>query len=213
MTADLEPDLHAWSALVEKETRGHAPDDLTWRTPEGIDVKPLYTAADLEGLEHLDALPGFPPFVRGPRASMYAGRPWTLRQTRVDRGEDVIVGVNRYAPEGADEVEILDIDNSAVREAQVARLGRVRAARAPAPWRWRSTTSLLRHSSTRPATNCFAKSNAVRPGRPEPHSDSQFSTRRPGTRENSRVFAVTTVRSSARACAAMSRSLGPIDVP
>ena len=59
---------------------GHAPDDLTWRTPEGIDVKPLYTAADLEGLEHLDALPGFPPFVRGPRASMYAGRPWTLRQ-------------------------------------------------------------------------------------------------------------------------------------
>ena len=80
MTADLEPDLHTWSALVEKETRGHAPDDLTWRTPEGIDVKPLYTAADLEGLEHLDALPGFPPFVRGPRASMYAGRPWTLRQ-------------------------------------------------------------------------------------------------------------------------------------
>ncbi len=80
MTADLEPDLHAWSALVEKETRGHAPDDLTWRTPEGIDVKPLYTAADLEGLGHLDALPGFPPFVRGPRASMYAGRPWTLRQ-------------------------------------------------------------------------------------------------------------------------------------
>ena len=80
MTTDLEPDLHAWSALVEKETRGHAPDDLKWRTPEGIDVKPLYTAADLEGLEHLDALPGFPPFVRGPRASMYAGRPWTLRQ-------------------------------------------------------------------------------------------------------------------------------------
>ena len=80
MTADLEPDLHAWSALVEKETRGHAPDDLTWRTPEGIDVKALYTAADLEGLEHLDSLPGFPPFVRGPRASMYAGRPWTLRQ-------------------------------------------------------------------------------------------------------------------------------------
>ena len=57
------------------------------------------------------------------------------RQARVDRGEDVIVGVNRYAPEGADKVEILDIDNSAVREAQVARLGRVRAARAPAPWR------------------------------------------------------------------------------
>ena len=57
------------------------------------------------------------------------------RQARVDRGEDVIVGVNRYAPEGADEVEILDIDNSAVREAQVAWLGRVRAACASAPWR------------------------------------------------------------------------------
>ena len=80
MTTDRKPDLHAWSALVEKETRGRSPHDLTWRTPEGIDVKPLYTAADLEGLEHLDALPGFPPFVRGPRASMYAGRPWTLRQ-------------------------------------------------------------------------------------------------------------------------------------
>ena len=64
----------------ERETRGHAPDALTWRTPEGIEVKPLYTAADLEGLEHLDSMPGFPPFVRGPRARMYAGRPWTLRQ-------------------------------------------------------------------------------------------------------------------------------------
>ena len=76
MTANPE----AWAALVEKETRGRTPNDLAWRTPEGIDVKPLYTAADLEGLEHLDSLPGFAPFVRGPRASMYAGRPWTLRQ-------------------------------------------------------------------------------------------------------------------------------------
>ena len=69
----------------ERETRGHAPDALTWRTPEGIDVKPLYTAADLEGLEHLDSMPGFPPFVRGPRASMYAGRPWRCASTRVTR--------------------------------------------------------------------------------------------------------------------------------
>ena len=80
MTSDLKPDFEAWTALVEKETRGRAPADLAWRTPEGIDVKPLYTAEDLEGLEHLDSLPGFAPFVRGPRASMYAGRPWTLRQ-------------------------------------------------------------------------------------------------------------------------------------
>jgi len=80
VTSDLKPDLDAWAALVEKETRGRTPADLTWRTPEGIDVQPLYTARDLEGLEHLDSLPGFAPFVRGPRATMYAGRPWTLRQ-------------------------------------------------------------------------------------------------------------------------------------
>ena len=80
MADDLKPDREAWAALVEKETRGRSPADLAWRTPEGIDVKPLYTAEDLEGLEHLDSLPGFAPFVRGPRASMYAGRPWTLRQ-------------------------------------------------------------------------------------------------------------------------------------
>ena len=80
MADDLKPDLEAWTTLVERETRGRTPADLSWQTPEGIDVKPLYTAADLEGLEHLDALPGFAPFVRGPRATMYAGRPWTLRQ-------------------------------------------------------------------------------------------------------------------------------------
>ena len=80
MTGDPKPNLRAWEALVEKETRGRGPADLAWRTPEGIDVKPLYTAADLEGMEHLDSMPGFAPFVRGPRATMYAGRPWTLRQ-------------------------------------------------------------------------------------------------------------------------------------
>ena len=53
---------------------------LDWTTPEGIVVKPLYTAADLEGLETLGSLPGFPPFTRGPKATMYAGRPWTVRQ-------------------------------------------------------------------------------------------------------------------------------------
>ena len=80
MANDLKPDLEAWTTLVERETRGRTPSELAWHTPEGIDVKPLYTAADLEGLEHLDSLPGFAPFVRGPRASMYTGRPWTLRQ-------------------------------------------------------------------------------------------------------------------------------------
>ena len=80
MVDDTKPDLEAWESLVEKETRGHSPRDLAWDTPEGIEIKPLYTTADLEGLEHLDSLPGFAPFVRGPRATMYAGRPWTLRQ-------------------------------------------------------------------------------------------------------------------------------------
>ena len=72
--------LKDWEALAEKELRGRALSDLTWHTPEGIDVKPLYTEPDLEGLAHLGSLPGLPPFVRGPRATMYAGRPWTIRQ-------------------------------------------------------------------------------------------------------------------------------------
>lgn len=68
-----------WEALAEKETKA-TPDKLIWHTPEGIEVKPLYTAEDLAGIEHLDSLPGFAPFLRGPRATMYAGRPWTIRQ-------------------------------------------------------------------------------------------------------------------------------------
>ncbi|MEO0682139.1 MAG: methylmalonyl-CoA mutase [Pseudomonadota bacterium] len=73
-------DLDAWRALAERELKGRSPEDLTWRTPEGIDVKPLYTADDLEGMQHLGSVPGAAPFVRGPRATMYAGRPWTIRQ-------------------------------------------------------------------------------------------------------------------------------------
>ena len=72
--------LDDWRALAEKELKGAGPDGLVWRTPEGIAVKPLYTAEDLEGLEMLSGLPGFPPYLRGPRATMYAGRPWTIRQ-------------------------------------------------------------------------------------------------------------------------------------
>jgi methylmalonyl-CoA mutase len=68
-----------WRALAEKEIRAD-PETLAWRTPEGIEVRPLYTADDLEGLGHLGSLPGFEPFTRGPRATMYAGRPWTIRQ-------------------------------------------------------------------------------------------------------------------------------------
>ncbi|MDP5052966.1 MAG: methylmalonyl-CoA mutase family protein, partial [Congregibacter sp.] len=73
-------DLAAWDALATKQMRGRSPQDLVWNTPEGIPVKPLYTAADLEGLEYADTLPGMAPYVRGPQATMYAGRPWTIRQ-------------------------------------------------------------------------------------------------------------------------------------
>ncbi|MBF9047680.1 methylmalonyl-CoA mutase [Rhodobacterales bacterium LSUCC0031] len=72
--------MDAWRKLAEKELRGRSPDSLTWDTLEGIAVKPLYTAADSEGLAHLDSLPGFAPFTRGVKATMYAGRPWTIRQ-------------------------------------------------------------------------------------------------------------------------------------
>jgi len=72
------PDFERWKALSQKELAGKG--TLERSTPEGILVKALYTQSDLDGLEHLDTLPGLEPFVRGPRASMYAGRPWTVRQ-------------------------------------------------------------------------------------------------------------------------------------
>ena len=72
--------MDEWAAAAAKELKGKSPEDLVWETPEGIAVKPLYTAADLEGLEHIDSLPGFAPYLRGPRATMYANRPWTIRQ-------------------------------------------------------------------------------------------------------------------------------------
>ncbi|MEJ1378400.1 MAG: methylmalonyl-CoA mutase, partial [Candidatus Sedimenticola sp. (ex Thyasira tokunagai)] len=80
MSDSSKPNLDDWKALATKELRGRPLSELSWQTPEGIAVKPLYTAADLEGLEQSDSLPGFAPFMRGPRATMYAGRPWTVRQ-------------------------------------------------------------------------------------------------------------------------------------
>jgi methylmalonyl-CoA mutase len=74
------PDLQQWKALATKQLRGKALDELDWDTPEGIQVHPLYTAEDLEGMPHVNTLPGFAPYVRGPMATMYAGRPWTIRQ-------------------------------------------------------------------------------------------------------------------------------------
>jgi methylmalonyl-CoA mutase len=77
---DTSPNLADWEASATKELRGKELSELTWETPEGIPVRPLYTAADLEELEAVDTLPGFAPFLRGPRATMYTNRPWTLRQ-------------------------------------------------------------------------------------------------------------------------------------
>ncbi|MCE2492463.1 MAG: methylmalonyl-CoA mutase [Alphaproteobacteria bacterium] len=79
MSDSTDASIENWRALAERELKGRVPDQLVWTTPEGIDVKPLYTAADLEQVE-IGALPGFAPFTRGPRATMYAGRPWTVRQ-------------------------------------------------------------------------------------------------------------------------------------
>ena len=72
--------LDDWQALAVKERKGRPTGELTWDTPEGIAVKPLYTNEDILDLGHLDSLPGMAPFVRGPKATMYAGRPWTVRQ-------------------------------------------------------------------------------------------------------------------------------------
>ncbi|XDA97532.1 methylmalonyl-CoA mutase [Sulfitobacter sp. LCG007] len=69
-----------WRKLAAAELRGRPVDSLNWHTIEGIDVKPMYDAADLEGVDHLGSVPGEAPFTRGVRATMYTGRPWTIRQ-------------------------------------------------------------------------------------------------------------------------------------
>jgi methylmalonyl-CoA mutase len=69
-----------WWELATKQSKGKSPDDLIWQTAEDIAVKPLYTAADMASLKYTDTMPGISPYVRGPQATMYAGRPWTIRQ-------------------------------------------------------------------------------------------------------------------------------------
>jgi len=97
MTQYPSKTLPDWENLARVELKGAASESLAWATPEGILVKPLYTAADLEGLEHLDGLPGFAPFVRGPRATMFANRPWTIRQYA---GFSTAEESNRFYKEG-----------------------------------------------------------------------------------------------------------------
>jgi len=70
----------AWKEFATARMKGRSPDELIWETPEGIPMKPLYTAADAENLEYVDTMPGMSPYIRGPQATMYAGRPWTIRQ-------------------------------------------------------------------------------------------------------------------------------------
>jgi methylmalonyl-CoA mutase len=69
-----------WQKLAEKELRGKSVKELDWVTLEGIEVKPVYSEEDIKGLKHLGNLPGFEPYVRGVKATMYSGRPWTIRQ-------------------------------------------------------------------------------------------------------------------------------------
>ena len=74
------PTDDAWTELAAKELRGRDPAELQMATPEGITIKPLYGPGDLDSVEHLGSLPGTAPYVRGPRATMYTNRPWTVRQ-------------------------------------------------------------------------------------------------------------------------------------
>lgn len=78
--SDKKPTIADWEALATKQMKGKHPSELTWHTPEGIDIKPLYTKADTEHLAYTDTLPGMAPYLRGPQTTMYAGRPWTIRQ-------------------------------------------------------------------------------------------------------------------------------------
>ncbi|MGD8338772.1 MAG: methylmalonyl-CoA mutase [Desulfobacterales bacterium] len=74
------PNLKKWQDLASKQMKGKPVESLNWKTPEGITVEPLYTAEEIADLPQANTLPGFPPYVRGPMATMYAGRPWTIRQ-------------------------------------------------------------------------------------------------------------------------------------
>ena len=73
-------DKKQWETLVAKESNGLTPDEMTWFTPEGIGLKILYTDDDVKDLDIRKSMPGMAPFIRGPKATMYAGRPWTIRQ-------------------------------------------------------------------------------------------------------------------------------------
>lgn len=74
------PEYQKWFEMASKQMKGKTPDDMIWKSPEGIAIKPLYEAAEIEGLPTVGSFPGMAPYTRGPMATMYAGRPWTIRQ-------------------------------------------------------------------------------------------------------------------------------------
>ncbi len=78
--AKSKAEISRWREIATRECKGKDPEALVWQTPEGLEIKPLCTEADVEGLDFLDTIPGDFPFLRGPKATMYAGRPWTIRQ-------------------------------------------------------------------------------------------------------------------------------------
>ena len=74
------PEYQKWFEMASKQMKGKTPDDMAWKSPEGIVIKPLYEAEDIAGLPSVGTFPGMAPYTRGPMATMYAGRPWTIRQ-------------------------------------------------------------------------------------------------------------------------------------
>jgi methylmalonyl-CoA mutase len=72
--------LAEWQALATKQMKGLTPEEMEWHTPEGVPIKVLYTQEDVKDLKFANTMPGLAPYVRGPQATMYAGRPWTIRQ-------------------------------------------------------------------------------------------------------------------------------------
>lgn len=76
----MQSDNSPWKNLAQQELKNRSIDELSYQSLEGITIQPLYTSADTEGIEHLDSLPGCEPFLRGPYATMYTNRPWTIRQ-------------------------------------------------------------------------------------------------------------------------------------
>lgn len=81
--SDYKPEqvsVDQWREFATQQMKGASPDSLTWETAEGIDIKCLYTQQDTADLKFTDTMPGMAPYIRGPQATMYAGRPWTIRQ-------------------------------------------------------------------------------------------------------------------------------------